>query len=90
MGPRAHAHPGLPRSMSCFQEFLRRQGKQTQLLKQTEVRGVGEREGRQKEEGGLGRPGRRKQGQFQNGPAEEWNLGVNVLVPFGPGGRVAM
>lgn len=38
MGPRAHAHSGLPRSMSCFQ-VLRKQGKQTQLLKQTEVGG---------------------------------------------------
>lgn len=28
MGPLAHAHSGFPRSMSCFQDFLRRQGKQ--------------------------------------------------------------
>ena len=63
MGPVAHAQFGFPCSMSCLQDFLRRQGKQSSSLdrdqsgkRRKKEREVGPRQDSQR--GGEGEPRR--------------------------------
>lgn len=64
MGPLAHAHSGFPRSMSCFQEFLREQRKQKLSLERA-------KSGKRKEESRKcsreeGRPGETRNREERN------------------------